>query len=142
MEGAKQTSQLRPLRVKSVRPPQKKELLPTEWLVPTFGVLCVALLQLPGASDFWRNLADALGGERLATVLLISVIPNLLVYYPNSFFYLFIDFFGQDWSWVREKKIQPVRIHAPHDARSTSRARTMTLSFIHRPHSDRPSNST
>jgi len=108
MEGAHQKQQLRPLRVKSIKPPQKKDLLPTEWLVPTFGVLCVALLQLPGAKGFWRNLAGALGGERLATVLLISVIPNLLVYYPNSFMYMYIDFFGQSWDWVRAKKIQPV----------------------------------
>ncbi len=109
MEGVHQKrQQLRPLRVKSIKPPQKKDLMPTEWLVPTFGVLCVALLQAPSAPDFWRKLADALGGERLATALLISVIPNLLVYYPNSFFYMYIDFFGQNWDWVRAKKIQPV----------------------------------
>ena len=121
MEGPVQIKDtLRPLRVKSQRPPTRKELLPTEWLVPLFGIVSVAMLQHPAAPDVWRKLADALGGERLATVLLISVIPNLLVYYPSSFFYMYIDLFGQDWAWVRSAKIQPVSVSFVPQTRSKS----------------------
>ena len=100
----------RKLRVKSRQPPSKWDILVGD--ASLFGLALVGgclLLQTPWALPAWRAWVDLCGGSApLASALLLHTLPNVLVYYPLSLFYMVLDLWFPTHPWVVSKKVQPV----------------------------------
>ena len=122
------------LRVKSVHPPLSKTTVVGDLLI--FGGVQVAaalFLQTGASVEAWEQwVAYFDGNAPLAYVILVGVMPNVLIYYPYSLFYMVLDLCLYDHPWVVSKKIQPVRCVA-------FSAQTAKLHSLHSPHPARPS---
>lgn len=102
---------MKPIRVKSVQPPAPGSSTFGDLLIFGGGQVAAAcFLQTDAAISLWQWWINICNGDStIAFVVLLGVMPNLLVYYPYSIFYMVLDLWFPDHPWVKSKKIQPVR---------------------------------
>lgn len=95
----------RPMRVKSVHPPQKP---PSELFLAVLMFVAAAALDSQPGRDLWEWLSISAGGPKEATVLTILVVPNIVYYFMSAIF-AFLDLCVPDHPFVKSAKVQPVR---------------------------------
>ncbi len=100
------------IRVRSVQPPPADSTTFGDLFI--FGGLQLAaalFLQTDAAISLWQQWVEYWYGDApLAFAVLLGAMPNILVYYPYSMFYMVLDLCFPDHPWVVSKKIQPVSV--------------------------------